>query len=419
MGIIPHIYPHFRGNHLHHFNYGIIALVLAGFLSISGSKISKNIQAIIYGIGLGLVVDEIGLLISLQNDYWTRQAFDGLVIVAVILVNIEFFRDFWAKNLRKLLRKHTQSQFALTTKLPKISIVIPAHNEEKSIALTLKSLKNQDYTGKIEIIVVDNNSTDKTAKIAKKYGARIVFEQQKGVGYARQAGFMAAKGQIIASTDSDTIVPKNWLSWYVKKFQQHPEAIMLSGMYKFNDANAALNFWNWLLNYPQFVIFGWYSGANMAVLKTAFQKIGGFNAELPLSEDSDLGVRLRRLGRVYRYANFKVETSARRFNQLGLLGAIWDYCYNYIRFKLHIKQDEVSFRSGSEIPKLGTLPRLAIKTAVISVVLFTLLGGIMEIKPVKAAVVKRGHEFKTHLPRVNMHSTNIRDFDDMSASKWL
>ncbi|HSX19356.1 MAG TPA: glycosyltransferase, partial [Candidatus Saccharimonadales bacterium] len=170
LGTIPHIYPHLHGNHLHHFNYGILALILAGFLSITGSKISKNTQAIIYGIGLGLIMDEIGLLISLQNDYWTRQAFDALVITAALLINIEFFKDFWIKIFRKTTRGQSFHQIFPLKQKPTISVVIPAYNEEKSIVKTLESLKNQTYQGKVEIIVVDNNSTDNTAQIAEKLG---------------------------------------------------------------------------------------------------------------------------------------------------------------------------------------------------------------------------------------------------------
>lgn len=289
------------------------------------------------------------------------------------------------------------------TRLPYISVVVPAYNEEKNIRKNLMSIKKQDYPGKVEIILADNNSTDKTAQIAKKMGVKVIFESQKGVAYTRQAGFMEAQGEIIATTDADTIVPKNWLSWYARKFEEQKNAVMLSGMFTFYDGSRGLNFWNWLLNYPQFRLFGWYSGANMAVKRDAFLKIGGFNTSLPLSEDSDLGVRLRKLGKVLRYANFKVETSARRFNQLGFWAAVWDYCYNYVKYKaltiVGKNTENVSFRSGSEVANLGLLPKLAIQTAVIVIVLAGFLGGIFEIKPVKAAVVRRGHYVRNHLPK--------------------
>ncbi|MHB1711171.1 MAG: glycosyltransferase family A protein, partial [Acidimicrobiales bacterium] len=67
-------------------------------------------------------------------------------------------------------------------------MVIPAYNEAGYLAGTLASLVRQDFTGVYEVIVVDNNSTDDTARIAESYGARVVREPRPGVCYARQAG---------------------------------------------------------------------------------------------------------------------------------------------------------------------------------------------------------------------------------------
>src|SRR5579862_4899909 len=91
----------------------------------------------------------------------------------------------------------------------RFSIIIPCHNEANFIADTLDSLNNQDTTVAFEIIVVDNNCSDETVTIAQRYGARIVTEQKAGVCFARQAGTQAAKGQIIVSTDADTIFSSN------------------------------------------------------------------------------------------------------------------------------------------------------------------------------------------------------------------
>lgn len=321
--------------------------------------------------------------------------------------NLEFIKFFAIggiiqgisfKDRFNIFVKHEQP----LSRWPYISVVIPAYNEAKSLVKTLESLHAQDYLGNFEIIVVDNNSTDSTAKVAKKYGAKVIFEPRKGVAFARQTGFMAATGEIIATSDSDTIVPPNWLTRFVKKFNKDPNAVLISGMFNFYDGSRFLNAMTYLLNYHSFVIFGWYSGANMAVKRDAFLKVGGFNTALPLSEDSDLGVRLRKIGHVTIDAKFKVKTSARRFNQLGFWGGIYDYCINYIKFKLHIKPSKVAFRSGSEVPRLGLVPRLAIHLLVILALAGALLGGIFEIKPVKAQVIKRGHQFSQHVPHMNL-----------------
>ena len=296
---------------------------------------------------------------------------------------------------------------------PFISIVIPAYNEGKSIHIPLESLKEQDYQGKFEVIVVDNNSTDNTAKVAKRYGAKVIVEPEKGAAHARQAGFMASSGEIIATTDSDTILPEDWLSRIAYEFQKHPEAVVISGLFNFYDGTRALNFWNRTINYPMFVIFGWYSGANMAVKRDAFNKVGGFRTFFPLAEDSDLGVRLRKFGKVYRFNSFRVKTSARRFNQLGFWLALWDYCYNYVKFKLYLrfnldyKSRQGSFKSGSEIHELGLLPKIAIQAIVIITILGAFLGGIFEIKPVRAQVIRREQYLRHQLSKIDIDMPNL------------
>ncbi|GIW67100.1 MAG: hypothetical protein KatS3mg095_0998 [Candidatus Parcubacteria bacterium] len=85
----------------------------------------------------------------------------------------------------------------------KISVIIPAYNEEKGIENTLKRIPKEVF----EIIVVDNNSTDKTAEIAKKLGAKVVKEARQGYGYALQKGFKTAQGDIIVTLDADGQYP--------------------------------------------------------------------------------------------------------------------------------------------------------------------------------------------------------------------
>lgn len=289
------------------------------------------------------------------------------------------------------------------TSFPKISVVIPAYNEEVNITHVLKSLQKQNYSGNFEVIVADNGSVDNTAKIAKKLGAKVVHVPQKGVAFARDAGFRAASSKIIASTDADSIMPTNWLTKIAEEFQKQPNAVMVSGMYDFYDGSQILRFLTYVFNYRVFCIFGWYSAANMAVRRSAFEKIGGFDTSLPLNEDSDLAIRLRKIGKVARLANFKVKTSARRFNQLGLVVGLWDYTSNYVRSKYFTRyQNKVVFRSGSEVPRLGLAPRLAIHTVIVLAILGVFLGGIYEIKPVKAQVFKREHQLRSEVSRIDI-----------------
>lgn len=286
---------------------------------------------------------------------------------------------------------------------PFISVVIPAYNEAAKLPRVLSSLHAQDYPGMFEIIVADNNSTDRTVTIAKKSGARVVHQTKKGVAYARQAGFYAASGDYIASTDADSIVPSDWLTRLATEFTKHPKAVAVTGMYRFYDDGLLLRVMTWLFNFPLFTIFDWYSGANMMVEKQAFLKIGGFDVSVPLSEDSDICRRLRTEGQVLRLPFFKIETSARRFNQLGFFGGLWDYSFNYIKLKTGYKRDEITFRSGSEVARLPWFYKLSISTSMV----FILLTSAASVTPVRAQVIKHHPHIHVAQRVQSMHNASV------------
>jgi glycosyltransferase involved in cell wall biosynthesis len=95
---------------------------------------------------------------------------------------------------------------------PRYSIVVPCFNEAAYLPATLRSLKNQTFTGSYEIVVVDNNSTDATADVARAFGVRVVNEPITGVCWARQRGTTASRGDIVVSADADTTYPPGWLA---------------------------------------------------------------------------------------------------------------------------------------------------------------------------------------------------------------
>src|SRR4051812_20854522 len=96
----------------------------------------------------------------------------------------------------------------------KISFVIPAYNEEHVIAKCIGSIQEELLNGKYdaEIIVANNASNDRTKEIALGFpGVRVVDEPRKGVRFARQTGYMASTGELIANIDADNMLPKGWL----------------------------------------------------------------------------------------------------------------------------------------------------------------------------------------------------------------
>src|SRR5690554_3348158 len=94
-----------------------------------------------------------------------------------------------------------------------ISVIVPAHNEEKYISQCLESLTTQDYPKNLyEVIVVDNNSADKTSEIAANFDVKIIQQSTGPVGAVRNAGAEKAQGEYLAFIDADCIASPNWLS---------------------------------------------------------------------------------------------------------------------------------------------------------------------------------------------------------------
>lgn len=109
---------------------------------------------------------------------------------------------------------------------PKISLVIPAYNEEKYIEATLEAIEvairsyEKKINEKIEVILVNNNSTDNTAKIAKQYGCKIINFKRHNIGAVRNAGAKSAEGEFIAFIDADSIISDNSLVNIHKNLQK-------------------------------------------------------------------------------------------------------------------------------------------------------------------------------------------------------
>ncbi|HAF69763.1 TPA: glycosyl transferase [Candidatus Acetothermia bacterium] len=93
----------------------------------------------------------------------------------------------------------------------RISVVVPAHNEEEVLPACLAALRSQSIS-EFELIVVDSASTDRTGEVARAHGAQVVRVERPGLARARQAGFEAASGEIVATTDADSQPPPDWLA---------------------------------------------------------------------------------------------------------------------------------------------------------------------------------------------------------------
>jgi len=227
----------------------------------------------------------------------------------------------------------------------KLSFVIPAYNEEDLIGQCLEPILEQAAdrpAGEIEIIVVNNASTDRTKEIAASFSVvRVIDEFRKGVVSARHAGFLSSSGDLIAFIDADTMLTPGWIDKVFKEFSDNENLVALSGPHVFYDLSRAFNVWvrlfysigfvGYLLNRFVFRVGSVVQGGNFVVRRLALQKIGGYyNPKFDFyGEDSDIARRLYPVGDVKFTFNLPIYASGRRIAAEGALKMGLRYGINY------------------------------------------------------------------------------------------
>ena len=228
----------------------------------------------------------------------------------------------------------------------KVSVVIPAFNEEKYIENTLFSLLKSEQKTQLsyEMILVDNNSSDKTVQIARRFigrmNLRIIKEPRQGRGIARARGFAEAKGEIILSADADTIFYPGWIEDLVSQLKG--DTVAITTTCKIVDCKPLTNL---VFNFTQpkvMVLYKlclghyWLNGFSFGILESVYKKSGGFNINLQAQEDIDLAFRVAKLGKI-RFINKPVIFSGRRFRK-GLLVGYYEYAQTFIEAFILKKQ---------------------------------------------------------------------------------
>lgn len=179
-----------------------------------------------------------------------------------------------------------------------VTIVLPALNEERYLKNCLDSLMKLDFPKeKLEIILVDNGSTDNTLQIAKAYPIKVLENPNAKVGAVRNLGAHEAQGRFIVFLDSDCTTEPNWLSKGISKLLQNPDTV-LGGQCILRENPYWLEKY-WILNnsktraYQTTLI-----GACIFIDKSLFFKVGGFDESLNSGEDCDLTVKLKKAGAI-------------------------------------------------------------------------------------------------------------------------
>ncbi len=224
-----------------------------------------------------------------------------------------------------------------------LAFVIPACNEEALIGDCLASvLKEVERSGcKAEIVVVNNASSDKTKQIAQGFaGVVVVDESQKGLVHARHAGFEATRAELVANIDADTQLPAGWITTVLDAFEKNPELVAISGPYIYHDMawhNRVMvrgfyyiSFLIYLINRFVLRVGSMVQGGNFVLRRSAWQQAGGFDRSIAFyGEDTDVAIRLSKVGPVRWTFKLPMYTSGRRLEEEGVFLTAGRYVLNF------------------------------------------------------------------------------------------
>jgi glycosyltransferase involved in cell wall biosynthesis len=267
----------------------------------------------------------------------------------------------------------------------RLSFVVPAYNEEAYLPACLESILSQidlaptNLTAACEIIVVNNASTDRTREVALRYpGVTVVDEPRKGLTFARQAGFAASTGDLIANVDADSRLTPGWVDKVLSTFAKSeaeaaadPETRILaafSGPLVYYDLTPRqrvlvhvfyLTAWTtYAINRYILRVGSMVQGGNFVVNRAALEAIGGFNTAISFyGEDTDIARRLNTVGEVRFTFDLKMSSSARRLKSEGMLTMAARYSINYLWttfFKRPFTDTYVDIREAQVLPNAIT-----------------------------------------------------------------
>lgn len=248
----------------------------------------------------------------------------------------------------------------------RLSFVVPAYNEEAYLPACLESILSQTNprtsglpADTCEIIVVNNASTDRTREVALRYpGVTVVDEPRKGLTFARQAGFAASTGALIANVDADSRLTPGWVSKVLTTFAEaeasaaakpnaaakpetHRPLAAFSGPLVYYDLTPRqrvlvhafyLTAWTtYAINRYILRVGSMVQGGNFVVSRASLEAIGGFNTAISFyGEDTDIARRLNDVGEVRFTFDLKMSSSARRLKSEGMLTMAARYSINYL-----------------------------------------------------------------------------------------
>lgn len=194
----------------------------------------------------------------------------------------------------------------LNSKNPLVSVVIPAYNEEDNILKTLYSLAMTSSAYPVEVIVVNNNSTDETENIVRSCEVTCITEKKQGITNARNAGLSVAKGEYIINADADTIYPASWITDMIDPLINDQSVCLTYGRFSFipitKTPRLVYFFYEYIadLNRTFCKIYKEEAlnvyGFNSACRREQCLSVDGFNHPEGTNEDGWLAIKLRNKG---------------------------------------------------------------------------------------------------------------------------
>ena len=205
-----------------------------------------------------------------------------------------------------------------------ISFIIPAYNEEaligetiERLALSARDCMNED---EFEIIVVDDDSSDDTARVARECGARVVPVKKRQIAAVRNAGAAEARGDVFIFVDADTLVPQPTLRAAIDAL--HGGAIGGGAAVRFDDDVSGIAQALGTFVVQIFILCRTAAGCFVYCRREAFEAVGGFDERFYASEELWISKALKTQGR-FVMVREPVITSGRKIRMHGLLGLLW------------------------------------------------------------------------------------------------
>lgn len=200
-----------------------------------------------------------------------------------------------------------------------LSIIIPVLNEEKCLSSLLESIKKQSFSD-YEIIVADAGSRDGSLGVAEGYGCRIVKGGLPAKG--RNEGAIAAKGDVLLFSDADIIFPEDFLKQALEEFLVRDLGVAAFGKIPITN-KASSKLFIFLYNFVEKIVpFG---GMVILAKKELHEKLGGFDENIKLGEDTDYLWRAKKMRVFGIIKSTKYFLSLRRFETQGYLKTIFTY----------------------------------------------------------------------------------------------